>query len=66
MNRNKVIGAMISFYNRYYVVFWIVFGLLAMRASYYSFLSAFGSSIDMQWYPAVQLWASGGGKCRFY
>ena len=62
MDKSKAIGGLISLYNRYYVVFWIVFALLALRASYYSFLGALESSLDMQWYPAVQLWTSGGGN----
>ena len=53
MDKSKAIGGLISLYNRYYVVFWIVFALLALRASYYSFLGALESSLDMQWYPAV-------------
>ncbi|WP_394964597.1 hypothetical protein, partial [uncultured Helicobacter sp.] len=53
--------ALVRFYNRYYVVFWLVFALVVLRASYYSLLGAFESSLDMQWYPAVQLWTSGGG-----
>ena len=61
MDKSKAIGGLISLYNRYYVVFWIVFALLALRASYYSFLGALESSLDMQGYPAVQLWTSGGG-----
>ena len=53
--------ALVRFYNRYYVVFWLVFALVVLRASYYSLLAACESSLDMQWYPAVQLWTSGGG-----
>ena len=65
MDRSKAVETLISFCNRYYVVFWIVFGLIVLRVSYYSFLTAIGSSLDMQWYPSTQLWTSGEGF-RFY
>ena len=60
-SKARLTKILLDFYNRYFIVFWIVFGLIALRASYYSFLTAIGSSLDMQWYPAVQLWTSGGG-----
>lgn len=52
---------LVGLYNRYYVAFWLIFGIICLRASYYAFGAALGSSLDMQWYPAVQLWTSGGG-----
>lgn len=45
-----------DYYAKYFYLFWLVFLVLFIRASYLSMLNALDSSLDMQWYPTVHFW----------
>lgn len=45
-------------YAKYFYIFWLVFLVIFIRASYLSITTALDSSLDMQWYPTLHFWDS--------
>lgn len=50
---------LLDVFNKYRWVFLIIFVLIAVKSIYQSIILSMGSSLDMQWYPALQYWGMG-------
>ncbi|PAF43458.1 glycosyltransferase family 87 protein [Helicobacter sp. 11S03491-1] len=55
----KTKDIMVKIFEKYQLIFMMIFIFIFIRISYKTLKEAINSSVDMQWYPSVQYWGRG-------